>query len=160
MPNNASGMRPIELQFLGLEIGTYAALCRKVIKKGEALLGSQFSWQKSCAREYVLNQMMKSNFLVNCSLKESFSCVSVEAMALGLPLLRMQNGGFEEQLVPDETGFDLGCPSPEIRPEQVQLINSLRDPEAWPESRLLEMTSAARVRGRQFAEIKYEDWLL
>ena len=103
---------------------------------------------------------VKSNLLVNCSLKEAFSCVSVEAMAMGLPLLRLQNGGFEKQLIDGVTGFDMGSPSPEIRPEQVQLINRLRDPERVPEFKLLEMAASAKSQAEQFSKISYGDWLL
>ena len=160
IPNDVLGVRPIRLQFAGLETANYAALTRVVIKQAEELLGDQFTWHPASSKEQIFQDMQRSNLLVNCSLKEAFSCVCSEAMALGLPLLRIQNGGFEEQLVPEETGFDLGCPSPQISPEQVQLINRLRDPVACPESKLFKMAIAARARGRQFAAINYQDWLL
>jgi len=160
IPNDAPGIRPIQLSFLGLETGQYAALSRHVLRRAESLFEDRFSWCESCPRDEVLSTMLKSNLLVNCSIKEAFSCVSVEAMAMGLPLLRVRNGGHEEQLIDGMTGFDLGSPSPEIRPEQVQLINKLRDPSVWPESRLLEIATSARALGRQFSEIKYQDWLL
>ncbi|QNJ07660.1 putative glycosyltransferase [Synechococcus sp. Minos11] len=160
IPNDAVEMRAIRLQFAGLETANYAALTRVVIRQAEELLGDQFAWHPASSKEQIFQDMQRSNLLVNCSLKEAFSCVCSEAMALGLPLIRIQNGGFEEQLMPEETGFDLGCPSPEISPEQVQLINRLRDPLACPESKLFKMATAARARGRQFAAISYQDWLL
>ena len=79
---------------------------------------------------------------------------------MGLPLLRIQNGGYEEQLIDGVTGFDLGSPSPEIRPEQVQLINRLRDPKRVPESKLGEMAFSARSHVEKFSKINYGDWLL
>ena len=79
---------------------------------------------------------------------------------MGLPLLRLQNGGFEEQLIDGVTGFDLGPPSPQIRPEQVQLINRLRDPERVPEFKLLEMVASAQSQAKRFLKISYGDWLL
>ena len=79
---------------------------------------------------------------------------------MGLPLLRLQNGGFEEQLIDVVTGFDMGSPSPEIRPEQVQLINRLRDPKRVPESKLREMSASAQSQAEQFSKISYGDWLL
>ena len=79
---------------------------------------------------------------------------------MGLPLLRIQNGGYEEQLIDGVTGFVLGSPSPEIRPEQVQLINRLRDPERVPEFKLLEMTASAQSQAKQFSNISYGNWLL
>jgi glycosyltransferase involved in cell wall biosynthesis len=160
IPNDVAGFRPIQLSFVGLETGPYAALSREVIRRAESLLGDQFSWCESCPRDEALSKMLKSNLLVNCSLKEAFSCVSVEAMAMGLPLLRLQNGGFEEQLIDGVTGFDMGSPSPEIRLEQVQLINRLRDPERVPEFKLLEMAASAQSQAEQFSKISYGDWLL
>ena len=160
VPNDARGLRPIQLSFLGLETGQYAALSRQVIRRAESLLGDQFSWYESCLRDKVLSKMSESNLLANCSLKEAFSCVSAEAMAMGLPLLRLQNGGYEEQLIDGVTGFDLGSPSPEIRPETLQLINRLRDPKRVPESKLLEMASSAQSHAEWFSTINYGDWLL
>ena len=79
---------------------------------------------------------------------------------MGIPLLRVQNGGYEEQLIDGVTGFVLGPPSPEIRQEQVQLINLLRDPERVPEFKLLEMASSAQSHAERFSNISYGDWLL
>jgi len=160
IPNGARGLRPIQLSFLGLETGHYAALSREVIRRAESLLGDQFSWHESCQRDKLLSLISKSNLLVNCSLKEAFSCVSVEAMAMGLPLLRIQNGGHQEQLIDGVTGFDLGSPSPGITLDQVQLINHLRDPLAIPDSKLLDMVAAAKTQGKKFTLISYSDWLL
>ena len=159
-PNDCAGMRPIHLNYVGLENGKYAGFSREVIKRAQSLLGDHFSWHDACPRDQVLAEMLKSNILVNASLKESFSCVCSEAIALGLPLLRIQNGGFEEQLIEGVTGFDLGLPSPEVKPEQVQLINRLRDPIATSEITLLDMATAARSRSQKFAFIRYCDWLL
>ena len=80
-------------------------------------------------------------------------------MAMGLPLLSIKNGGYEEQLIDGATGFDLGPPSSEIRPEQMQLINRLRDPEKMPEAKLLEMVASAQSQAKQFLKISYGDWL-
>ena len=160
IPNDAPGLRPIQLSFLGVETGQYAALSREVIRRANSLLRDQFSWCETCSREELLSEIIKSNFLVNCSLKEAFSCVSVEAMALGLPLLRIQNGGFEEQLIEGGTGFDLGLPHPEITLHQVQLLNRLRDPIETSESVLLNMAVAAKTQSKKFSDISYSDWLL
>jgi len=159
-PNDVPGLRPIQLSFLGLETGKYAALAREVITRAESLLGDQFSWLGSCPRDRLLSAMLKSNVLVNCSLKESFSCVSVEGMAMGLPLLRIQNGGYEEQLIDGVTGLDLGAPSPEIRQEQVNIVNLMRDFFAIPETKFLEMSTSAREKGRGYFKISYCDWLI
>jgi len=160
-PNNSKSMRQIELKFLGLEEGIYASLSRFVIEKAQLLLGDKFSWSLSMTREKMLEELAKSNLLVNCSLKEAFSCVSSEAMCLGLPLLRMRNGGFEEQLLPDQqNGFDLGDPSPYILPSQIKLMQSIRDPLITPQSQLDRMSLSARMHGRNFLDIKYSNWLL
>ena len=79
---------------------------------------------------------------------------------MGLPLLRIQNGGYEEQLIDGVTGFDLGAPSTEIRQEQIQLINRMRDYWAMPEKRFFEMANSARELAQYFADISYCDWLI
>ena len=51
VPNDAPGLRPLKLSFLGLETGQYAALSREVIRRAESLFGDQFSWCESCPRD-------------------------------------------------------------------------------------------------------------
>lgn len=158
-PNEMPGFRSIELQLLGLEKGKYAALSRDLVRRGEEILGDAFSWCEETSRDKLLAKAAQGNLLVNCSLKETFSCVCSEGMALGLPLLRMRNGGFHEQLIPWKTGFDLGIPSPKITANQLELINCLRDPEKFPEKRLLAMAQSVKNHARQFSSISYQDWL-
>ena len=160
IPNDFPGLRPIQLCFLGLESGKYAALSREVIRRAQCLLGDRFSWCESCSRDEVLLKISKSNLLVNCSLKEAFSCVSAEAMAMGVPLLRIQNGGFEEQLIPDMTGFDLGFPCSKILLDQVKIVQALRDPQQVSEKSLLQIAANAMKHGKLFSLIRYQDWLL
>jgi len=160
IPNDSLGMRPIHLNYVGLEIGKYAGLTREVIKRAQSLLGDRFAWSPSCPRGQALSEMSKANILVNASLKEAFSSVCAEALALGLPLLRIQNGGYEEQLIDGVTGFGLGLPSPAISQEQIQLVNRLRNPQTMPESQLLQMASAAKAQSLKFVKRRYSDWLL
>jgi len=159
-PNDTPGIRKIELGFIGIETGKYAGLSRHVINKAVSLLGSNFSWTEVLTPDKVLSRLVRFNFLVNCSFKEAFSCASSEALALGLPLLRIRNGGFEEQLIPYKTGFDLGDPSSTITTRQISLIQQLRNPSQISDSLLSQISANARSKGLKFLNIHYRDWLL
>ena len=153
-------LRPIELSFIGLEQGPYAAFTREVIRRGQSLLGDSFDWTYHGCKSDALDAMAKANLSVSCSLEETFSLVSVEAMALGQPLLRSQTGGFSEQLEDGVNGFDLGLPGPDVRQEQVDLFHRLRDPEVFSNERLTQMSHAARAKAEKFCSVTYSDWLL
>ena len=159
-PQGSAGLRDLQLQFIGLETGTYAAFSRELIRRGEALLGSCFSWVEHGSREQALAAMAGADFALSCSLSETFSLVAAEAMALGQPLLRNRTGGWQEQLQQGITGFDLGEPGPELRAEQVQLLQQLRDPQWLPAQQLDAMGQQARERARSFQQLRYSPWLL
>ena len=153
-------LRPIELSFIGLEQGPYAAFTREVIRRGQKLLGDSFHWTHHGAKSDALSAMAKANVAVSCSLDETFSLVSAESMALGQPLLRSQTGGWSEQLDDGINGFDLGLSGPEVRFEHVELISKLRDPNIVSNSQLERMSKSARQRASEFLSINYVDWLL
>ena len=154
------GLRPINLSFIGLEQGPYAAFTRDIIRRGQALLGESFDFTIHGPREDALEAMSKANMSVSCSLEETFSLVSIEAMALGQPLLRNQTGGFAEQLDHGINGFDLGPAGPQVRKEQIELLHNLRDPAIYSNQKLAAMSQAARVKALEFASINYSHWLL
>ena len=81
-------------------------------------------------------------------------------MALGQPILRNRTGGSEEQLHDQVNGFDLGTPSPKITDHQVELIRKLRDPLKVSDGQLGQMSRSARETAKQFASLRYADWLL
>ena len=153
-------LRPIELSFIGLEQGPYAAFTREVIQRGQALLGDSFHWTYHGSKSDALAAMVKANLSVSCSLEETFSLVSAESMALGQPLLRSQTGGWSEQLDPGMNGFDLGLPGPDVRQEHVDLFHQLRDPEIFSNEFLIKMSHAAREKAKAFRSVIYSDWLL
>ena len=153
-------LRPIELSFIGLEEGPYAAFTREVIRLGQALLGDSFHWTYHGSKQDALAAMVKANLSVSCSLEETFSLVSAESMALGQPLLRSRTGGWSEQLDPGINGFDLGLPGAEVRPEHIELIRKLRDPNIVSNSQLELMSKSARQKASAFLAVNYFDWLL
>ena len=153
-------LRPIELSFVGLEKGPYAAFTRDVVRRGQALLGESFHWTYHGSKPDALAAMVKANLSVSCSLQETFSLVSVESMALGQLLLRSQTGGWSEQLDPGMNGFDLGLPGPHVRQEHVDLFHRLRDPEIFSNEHLMKMSHAARVKSQMFRAVAYSDRLL
>ena len=156
----AKYLRPIELSFIGLEEGPYAAFTREVIRRGQKLLGDSFHWTSHGSKADALGAMAKANVAVSCSLEETFSLVSAESMALGQLLLRSQTGGWSEQLEDGVNGFDLGLPGPDIRQEQVDLFHQLRDPGIFSNEHLMKMAHASRERAQKFFLINYSDWLL
>ena len=93
-------------------------------------------------------------------LEETFSLVSVEAMAMGQPLLRNRTGGWSEQLDHGVNGFDLGLPGPDVRQEHVDLFHRLRDPDILSNQHLMKMSHAARAKAQMFRSLTYSDWLL
>ncbi len=153
-------LRPVSLSFIGLEEGLYAAFTREVIRRGQALLGTSFHWTHHASKFDAIQAMSTANLSVCCSLEETFSLVSVEAMALGQPLLRNRTGGWSEQLDPGVNGFDLGLPGPDVRFDQVELFHQLRDPEIFSNDHLIKMSHAAREKAQAFRLVNYSDWLL
>jgi hypothetical protein len=158
-PQGTSGLRDLQLVFIGLESGPYAAFTRELCRRGKELLGEQFSWHAHGSREQALAAMAQADLAVSCSLSETFSLVAAEAMALGKPLLRNRTGGWHEQLRPGITGFDLGEPGPELCHQQVELLQRLRDPERTPTAELLAMGSRAQKQAQDFEQVKYRSWL-
>jgi hypothetical protein len=153
-------LRPLELHFIGLETDPGAPLARELRFWGQALLGDKFHWTPHGPQAPALAAMARANIAVSCSRRETFSLVALEAMALGQPLLRNRTGGWQEQLEPAITGFDLGEPGGELRSEQVQLLQRLRDPQATPEAQLKAMGREARGRAHRFSQVRYSPWLL
>ena len=158
--DKVSSLRPIELFFIGLETGPYAAFSREICRQATDLLGQRFVWTEHGMRKDALATMRRANISVCCSLSETFSLVSVEAMALGQPVLRNRTGGFDEQLHDQVNGFDLGAPSPKVTDHQVQLIRKLRDPLKVSNRQLVEMSCCARDTAKQFSLLQYSGWLL
>ncbi|WP_295476018.1 glycosyltransferase, partial [Synechococcus sp. UW140] len=154
------GLRPLELQFIGLESDRHAQLDRELRFWGHALLGDRFSWVPHGSRRDALLAMGHANVAVICSRQETFSMVAVEAMALGQPLLRNRCGGWQEQLEAGINGFDLGEPGPDPLPDQVQLLQRLRDPKLISAAQLESLSIKARNRAQQLAKSDYSDWLL
>ena len=158
-PQTTVGMRPIRLRFIGVEQGPYAALARHVCQFGEQLLGDSFAWLPGQERHLALQAMAKSNIAVSCSLSETFSLVMAEAMALGQPLLRTRTGGWQEQMVDAESGFDLGEVTASPQSEQVAVLQRLRDPQLVPEALLQRMRLHSQRQAAQFSDAKYGAWL-
>ena len=77
-----------------------------------------------------------------------------------MPLLRMQNGGFEEQLIDNINGFDLGPPSPLVSNMQIDLVQNMRNIEQLPSERLFAMCASAKSHGKRFMDLNYTNWLL
>ena len=154
------GLRPLELQFIGLESDSHALLDRELRFWGHALLGDRFSWVPHGSRRDALLAMGHANVAVICSRQETFSIVAVEAMALGQPLLRNRSGGWQEQLEAEINGFDLGEPGPDPLPDQVQLLQRLRDPKLISAAQLESLSIKARNRAQQLTKSDYSDWLL
>ena len=152
--------RPLELQFIGLESDFHALLDRELRFWGHALLGDRFSWVPHGNRSDALNAMVNANFAVSCSRSETFSMVSLEAMALGQPLLRNRTGGWQEQLLGGINGFDLGETGLTPQPQHVQLLQRLRDPLLTTNSQLQTMAQAARAKAKSFSQMNYSNWLL
>ena len=159
-PQGTQGLRDLQLQFIGLESGDYAAFSRELCRRGTALLGEQFSWQEHGNREQALAAMARADMSVSCSMSETFSLVAAEAMALGKPLLRNRTGGWHEQLLPGITGFDLGEPGPELRSQQVELLQRLRNLALTPSAELQAMGKRAQHQARAFEQVRYSSWLL
>ena len=159
-PQGTLGIRDVQLQFIGLECGAYAAFSRELCRRASALLGPRFSWQEHGSREEALAAMTQADFAVSCSLSETFSLVAAEAMALAKPLLRNRTGGWHEQLQPDLTGFDLGEPGPELQEQQVELLQRLRDPRRTSTVAIQAMGQRAKQQARTFEQVRYSSWLL
>ena len=158
-PQDTPGMRPLRLRFIGVEQGPYAALARHVCQQGEQLMGDSFAWVPAQDRYLALQAMAESNIAVSCSLSETFSLVTAEAMALGQPLLRTRTGGWHEQLLDSESGFDLGEVSAHPQPEQIALLQRLRDPQRVPEAVLQGMRAKAQQQALRFSSGNYGAWL-
>ena len=158
-PQSTPGLRPIRLRFIGVEQGPYAALARHVRQLGEQLLGDSFAWLPSQERDLTLRAMAEANIAVSCSLSETFSLVMAEAMALGQPLLRTRTGGWHEQVLDAQSGFDLGEVSSYPRPEQVALLQRLRDPQSVPEAVLQRMGAQGQQQVARLGCANYGAWL-
>ena len=159
-PISTSGLRSLSLQFIGIETGAYAALAREVCRKASELLGDRFSWAEQGSRDQTLGFMAKSNVAVSCSSAETFSLVSLEAMALGQPILRNRTGGWHEQLTEGKNGFDLGPPSPLVTPSQVALIQRMRDPSLISQSMFEQMSECSLAHSKQLMSQSMISWLL
>ena len=153
-------LRPLELHCIGLETDPGAPLARELRFWGQALLGERFHWTPHGPRPQALAAMARANLGLSCSRRETFSLVAAEAMALGQPLLRNRSGGWQEQLLPGVTGWDLGEPGLQLRAEQVALLAGMRDPQGLPANQLEQMAAAARRQAQRFTAVRYSDWLL
>ena len=125
----------------------------------QQLLGDKFSWAEQGSRDQALACMSKSNFAVSCSYSETFSLVSLEAMALGQPILRNRTGGWHEQLTEGKNGFDLGPPSPLVTPSQVALIQRMRDPSLISQSMFEQMSECSLAHSKQLMSQSMISWL-
>jgi len=159
-PLSTPGLRPLSLQFIGIETGVYAALAREVCRAASELLGDKFSWVEQGNRHQTLAFMAKSNVAVSCSSAETFSLVSLEAMALGQPILRNRTGGWHEQLTEGKNGFDLGPPSPLVTPSQVALIQRMRDPSLISQSMFEQMSECSLAHSKQLMSQSMISWLV
>ena len=163
-PQGSPGLRDVELHFVGLESGSYAALARHIEQRASLLLGSSFYKYPHGDREQSLKAMGRANVALSCSLEaaglETFSLVAAESMALGQVLLRNRTGGWDEQIVDGCTGFDLGSPTLDVLPEHLQLLQRLRDPACFSDQALTAIGAAASQHAQSFATVRYVDWLL
>ena len=82
-----------------------------------------------------------------------------EAMALGQPLLRTRTGGWQEQMVDAETGFDLGDVTASPQSEQVAVLQQLRDPQRVPEAVLQRMQAQGQQQAARFGCVNFGAWL-
>jgi hypothetical protein len=152
--------RPLELHFNGLETDSGASLARELRLWGHALLGDRFNSTPHGSRNQILTAMANANLAVSCSRIETYSLVAMEAMAMGQPLLRNRTGGWQEQLKPDVTGFDLGETEYHLRKEQVQLLQRLLDPQLTPSWQLSAISLKARQHAQSISQGRYANWLL
>ena len=106
-----------------------------------------------------LQAMADSNIAVSCSVSETFSLVMAEAMALGQPLLRTRTGGWQEQMVDAQTGFDLGAVTASPQSEQVAVLQQLRDPQRVPEALLQRMRAQGQQQAARFGCVNFGEWL-
>ena len=103
--------------------------------------------------------MSYSNLSVICSISETFSLVCAEAMALGQPILRNRTGGWHEQLIVGETGFDLGRPEVSPSSANVNLLHLLRQKESIPDAKLSALSRYAVKQSNSFQHINVTEWL-
>jgi hypothetical protein len=75
-------------------------------------------------------------------------------------LLRNRSGGWHEQLEVGVNGFDLGETGLDPLPDQVQLLQRLRDPKLISAAQLESFSFKARNRAQQLTKSNYSDWLL
>ena len=160
IPLNTSGLRPFQLQFIGIESGPYAALAREVCRQARVILGDNFSWTAQQSHESTLEAMANSNIAINCSMSETFSLVTAEAMALGQPILRNRTGGWDEQLMSLGNGFDLGDVSSKFKAEHVELINRLRSSSDMPDQLLRNMSLKSKEIAKDFEKVSYSAWFV
>lgn len=158
-PIDTPGLRPIRLHFIGVETGSYAALARDVCKKARQLLADRFSYSGQQSHELTLADMARSNIAISCSIAETFSLVTAEAMALGQPILRNQTGGWDEQLENFGNGFDLGSVCHKFKNEHLSLIQKLRSKSEISDQSLEKMGLLSEEIARKFTELSYLDWL-
>lgn len=123
-------------------------------------MGERFNWTPHTNRNNALEAMKTANIAISCSRSECFPLVVVEAMALGQPLLRNRSGGWQEQLEPNLTGFDLGDTEYDLRTEQVQLLRKLRDPQITPDAKLHSISFKARQHAISLSRDRFSRWLL
>lgn len=153
-------LRPLYLKFIGLEVDPGAHLAKEIRYLGQLLMGERFNWTPHTNRNNALEAMKTANIAISCSRSECFPLVVVEAMALGQPVLRNRSGGWQEQLEPNLTGFDLGETKFELETEQVQLLKKLRDPQITSESELYSISHKARQRAITLSRDRFSRWLL
>jgi hypothetical protein len=75
-------------------------------------------------------------------------------------LLRNRSGGWQEQLEAGVNGFDLGETGPDPLPDQVRLLQHLRDPQAVTNYQLKTMAQAARAKAEKLTFGGFLNWLL
>ena len=153
-------LRPLYLKFIGLEADPGAHLAKEIRYLGQLLMGERFNWTPHTNRNNALEAMKTANIAISCSRSECFPLVVVEAMALGQPLLRNRSGGWQEQLEPNLTGFDLGDTEYDLRTEQVQLLRKLRDPQITPDAKLHSISFKARQHAISLSRDRFSRWLL
>lgn len=153
-------LRPLCLKFIGLEVDPQAHLAKEIRYLGQLLMGERFNWTPHTDRNSALETMKSANIAVSCSRSECFPLVVVEAMALGQPVLRNRSGGWQEQLVPNLTGFDLGETGYVLRKEQIQLLQKLRDQKITTDFHLHSISLKARQHAISLSRDLFSRWLL
>lgn len=112
-----------------------------------------FTYQKSCSKEQVLEQMRNSDLLVLPTLFEGQALVVLEAMASGIPVMVTRSSGAEEVVRDGIEGWMIEEQSEQSIVDRLEWI--MKNRQALPE-----MGFAAAKRAENFTWASYENKIL